>query len=355
MARDMNYNIGQLNFEHIVQPIAYQWENDTTQTDIQMLKLLQTAGMKLDYEKYVKRIERKKNLTLGQKLEMIRFRQELKLPYSIKALIDFKQEDIYGNIYWKDTVHYIYENDVLNTLTAFKILQADNSIKVNKHKVVNWLLQERKVDGWRNIYESSQLVEAIASGIDLTDTTALKPVLNFSGGLEEKAIAFPYQQKINTDETIMIHKTGTAPVYLTWYQRQWDTTDNNLGENFIINSAFEYKAKEVTKLKAGEAVQLKVKVKVIKSADFVMIDIPVPAGCSYENKSKGYYGNEVHREYYKDRVSIFCEKLPKGEYIYTVNLLPRYTGKYTVNPAKAELMYFPVFYGREKMKRIDIE
>lgn len=355
LARDMHYNIGQLNFERIVQPLVYQWENDTTIADIQSLKLLHTAGMKIDYEKYIRRIEQKKNLTLGQKLEMIHFRQLLKLPYNTKLLSTYKQEDVYGNIFWKDTVAYIYENDVLNTLTAFKILQADSMIKINKHKVINWLIQERKADGWRNIYESSQLIEAIASSIDLADTTALKPVLDFSGGLMEKVTTFPYKQKMNTNETITVHKTGAAPVYFTWYQKQLDTTDNDTGENFIVNTAFEYKTKEVSKLKAGEAIQLKVKVKVIKNSDFVMIDIPIPAGCSYENKSRGYYGNEVHREYYKDRVNIFCEKLPKGDYTYNINLLPRYTGNYTVNPAKAELMYFPVFYGREKMKRIDIE
>jgi hypothetical protein len=32
--------------------------------------------------------------------------------------------------------------------------------------------------------------------------------------------------------------------------------------------------------------------------------------------------------------------------------MPRYSGKYTLNPAKAEQMYFPVFYGREGMKKV---
>jgi TonB-dependent SusC/RagA subfamily outer membrane receptor len=354
MAVEMNYNVGQLNFEKMVQPIVYRWETDTTLTDVQSLKLLQTAGMKLDYEKYIKRIERKKGLTLGEKLEMIRFRQELKLPYSTKTLKDFMQEDIYGNIFWKDTVSYIYENDVLNTLTAFKIIQNDTTVKINKHKVVNWLLQERKVNGWRNIYESSQLIEAIASSIDLTDTNRLKPVLSFSGGLNEEVTTFPFQRKMNVAEAIQVRKTGAAPVYFTWYQRQWDTTNINLGRNFVIRSIFEYKSAEIEKLKAGEPTLLKVKVKVIKSSDFVMIDIPVPAGCSYQNKKGSYSNHEVHREYYRDHVSIFCQQLPKGEYTYTIELLPRYTGKYTLNPAKAELMYFPVFYGREKIKQIDI-
>lgn len=355
MARDMQYNIGQLNFERIVQPVVYKWERDTSLTDIQSLKLLQIADIKVDYEKYIRRIEHKKNLSLGQKLELIRFRQQLKLPYDAKPLTVFKQEDLFGNIFWKDTVQYIYENDVLNTLTAFKIIQADTAIKLNQHKVINWLIQQRKVSGWRNIYESAQIIEAIASAIDLTDTAGMKPVLSFSGGLVQQVNRFPFQQKLKTREAITVRKTGASPVYFTWYQRQWDTTNNDLGKDFIVSSAFGNKTLPADHLKAGEAVQLKVQVKVIKSAEFVMIDIPIPAGCSYNNKGRGYYGNEIHREYYKDRVSIFCQELPKGTYTYTVDLLPRYTGTYTLNPAKAELMYFPVFYGREKIRRVDIE
>jgi len=38
-----------------------------------------------------------------------------------------------------------------------------------------------------------------------------------------------------------------------------------------------------------------------------------------------------------------------------VSLLPRYRGSYHLNPAKAEMMYFPVFYSRESMKKIKIE
>jgi uncharacterized protein YfaS (alpha-2-macroglobulin family) len=74
----------------------------------------------------------------------------------------------------------------------------------------------------------------------------------------------------------------------------------------------------------------------------------------YESKPQPYGNNEVHREYFKDKVSIFCSYLKKGSYTFTIPLLPRYTGKFNLNPAKAELMYFPVFYGREGMKKVEI-
>jgi uncharacterized protein YfaS (alpha-2-macroglobulin family) len=63
----------------------------------------------------------------------------------------------------------------------------------------------------------------------------------------------------------------------------------------------------------------------------------------------------VHREHFKNKVSIFCSSLSKGTYEFRVSLLPRFGGVYTLNPAKAEMMYFPVFYGREGIKKVEIQ
>jgi len=63
----------------------------------------------------------------------------------------------------------------------------------------------------------------------------------------------------------------------------------------------------------------------------------------------------MHREYRKDKVILFIEKMGKGEYSYEIELEPRYSGSYSLNPAKAELMYFPVFYGRNNIKNLTIK
>jgi uncharacterized protein YfaS (alpha-2-macroglobulin family) len=97
-----------------------------------------------------------------------------------------------------------------------------------------------------------------------------------------------------------------------------------------------------------------------KNAEHVMIEVPIPAGCSYASKNMnfGYYANpgrEVYREYFKDRVVIFCEKLPVGIYQYKIELLPRYSGRYSLNPAKVEMMYFPVIHSNNDERRVMIE
>jgi hypothetical protein len=57
---------------------------------------------------------------------------------------------------------------------------------------------------------------------------------------------------------------------------------------------------------------------------------------------------------FKNKESIFSSSLRKGFYIFAVSLMPRYNGIYHLNPARAELMYFPTFFGREGMKEVSV-
>lgn len=95
-----------------------------------------------------------------------------------------------------------------------------------------------------------------------------------------------------------------------------------------------------------------IKVVVKADAEYVQLEIPIPAGCTYAEKRQDNY--KVHKEFLKNKVLLFVEKMNKGVYEYEVELEPRYSGVYHLNPAKAELMYFPVFYGRNEMKKINI-
>ncbi len=107
-------------------------------------------------------------------------------------------------------------------------------------------------------------------------------------------------------------------------------------------------------LRAGVPVKLVVEVEVQKAAEYVLIEIPIPAGCSYGEKRSRTPG-EVHREYFRHKTAIFCERLGIGTHRFEVELLPRYAGHFTLNPAKAELMYFPVFQANEKGRDLKVK
>lgn len=63
---------------------------------------------------------------------------------------------------------------------------------------------------------------------------------------------------------------------------------------------------------------------------------------------------ETHREYFKDRTVIFCENMTPGKYTFVISLLPRFTGKYIINPAQVSLMYVPVVNANTDMKIVRV-
>ena len=89
-------------------------------------------------------------------------------------------------------------------------------------------------------------------------------------------------------------------------------------------------------------------------AEYLMLEVPIPAGCSYAEHQAGGQG-EVHREQWRNLATLFFQRLGPGTYTYDIKLLPRFSGSYTLNPAKAELMYFPVFNGNNEMRKVVIE
>jgi hypothetical protein len=91
-----------------------------------------------------------------------------------------------------------------------------------------------------------------------------------------------------------------------------------------------------------------------KDAEFVMIEVPVPASCSYASKEINHRLEE-HREYFREQTSIFCKSLKAGSYQFEIALVPRFSGRYHLNPAKASLMYFPTFFGNNLVKKVAVE
>ena len=170
-------------------------------------------------------------------------------------------------------------------------------------------------------------------------------------------------QKTYTDNQVSIKKTGNAPIYMTAYQQFHNPEPKAKPDIFEVKTVFSQgkvggqglvNFQSLLNLKQNQSTILTTTVQVKQSADYVMIEIPIPAGCSYEVKSNGFSQYEVHREYFKNKVVIFCEELPVGEHTFEIKLETRFTGQFTVNAARVEQMYFPIFYGRNENKKVKI-
>lgn len=290
---------------------------------------------------------------LYEKLLLMQLKQKAGMPIDIKWLLNLKNETMFGNIYWGEAGWRFWDNSIQNTLLAYQILKANGGHTAELDAIQRYFLEQRKDGKWRNIYESSLILQTILPDLMASPGKKFQPaslVLNKT----ETVTTFPFD-KIVDATTLTINKKGDAPVYFTAYQQFNNPKPVKVDKDFSVVTSFEQNGSAVKKLKAGTVANLKVVVNVRADADYVMIEIPIPAGCSYENKMQNFWGIETHREYFKHKTTIFCSKLKKGNYTFNVQLMPRYSGNYILNPAKAEMMYFPVFYGREEMKRVPIK
>lgn len=344
-----------MNDRKIIDYLVYQLESYKGQDKITCLQLLFTLRAKVDYKKYITDIEKEfqaeKYPSAYNHFRILLLRQEAGMPVDVNELLKTAHKTLFGNLYWGGDSYRFFDNSVQVTLLAYRVFSNEGKHPDVLEKIRGYLLEQHHDGGWRNTYESSLILETILPDVLVSDKQIKAPQLKLSGALAATVDKFPYTATFNAAE-LSVAKTGTLPVYITGYQQYWNSRPEKVSKDFTVDSWFEHNNQKVTKLKGGERVQLKVKVTAHGDGDFVMVEIPVPAGCSYESKDQSWQNNEVHREYFKEKVSIFCRKLKEGAYTFTVDLMPRFSGEYTLNPAKAELMYFPVFYGREGIGKI---
>lgn len=322
---------------------------------VEMLMRLKVPG---DFSSYIKRLESYDAPRISHHFRLIRLKQQAKMPYDLKYLEQWRQTDLFGNSYWGDSryYHHIFYNEFMTTLLAYKILKEDGSHPDWVSGIVGYLLDARSKSGyWRNTYEAAQILEALYAELGGADGKIEQPKLQLSGALSGTVTEFPYTATATPGQSLSISKPGNYPVYVTAYQRRWEPKPKADGNNFRVKSRFHQSGSTEAILQKGKEVILNVRVEVEKAAEYVMVEIPIPAGCTYASKARGYSGSEIHREHYRHKVAIFANRLAPGTHNYQVKLMPKYSGHYSLNPAKAEMMYFPVFYGRETVKRIKIQ
>lgn len=342
--------------------LVYRLGGGNTLEELLELRLLEEMQAHADYKKYIESIEKNYyRRDLYQTLRLMEVKQAAGFDIRLDTLIPKRSYTALGSCYWGEDNQALFDNSVQITLLMYRLLLRAGGYDDLLKKVRNYLLEQRGTGHWRNTYESCLILETLLPGLEGPDQTITPPsiVLTASGepgkGGAIKVDSFPYQVRWPASEPLDLHKQGSLPVYFTAYQQYFNPSPEKVSRVFAVHSWFAGNERPVTTLKAGEPVTMQIEVEVKGDADYVMIEAPIPAGCTFLNKIQPYDNQEIHREYFKNKLSIFCGFLRKGKYLFRVSLLPRYTGVYRLNPAHAEMMYFPVIYGREGMRSVVIE
>ena len=279
------------------------------------------------------------------------------IPTDREALLARARTSFGGGLYWSDDTlsHRWYAPDddaIATTLAAYHLLRAMGDNAGELAAIRTWLCERRGEGSWVNTYLSSRIIEAILPDVLSADTARDSAAIEING---RRYDSFPVHLALDTSDPIEVVASGAAPLFVTFYQSGWEEQPQPRHEGFKVESQMTVDGKAVSQLEKGVATMLRVEVEIEADAPYAMIEIPIPAGCSYLSKNSRSNPNQIYRENFKDRAVIFCNRLPQGHHTFTVELLPRYTGRYRVNPAHARLMYYPTIFGRNAMTECRIE
>ncbi|MEM9820525.1 MAG: carboxypeptidase-like regulatory domain-containing protein, partial [Bacteroidota bacterium] len=352
-AKQMNYEVPALDKGLVY--LTNHLERYKGRQLLSALELLADVGQSLDYEKALQSIpDSLIQANLNVRLTMAKIRQQQQLPIDLEVILKERKQTIFGASYWGKKQYRWYDNDIQNTLLAYTIFKRAGRPDIYR-SIEHYLLQQRQRRCWRNTFETARIIATLLPAY-LEASKALTPNQNtlYIGQETINTKDFPFTRTLVGGANLRIKKTGRLPVYLTLYQERWNPEPQPVADHFVVQSWLKQEGQKTNDLKTGSIAQLRVEVEVKRKADYLQLEVPIPAACAYSNKrqSYAYRSGETYREYFKDRVAIYCRSLKPGTYTFRIDLEPRFTGTYTLNPAKMEEMYFPVFYGREGLKQV---
>ncbi|MBX3242388.1 MAG: carboxypeptidase-like regulatory domain-containing protein [Chitinophagaceae bacterium] len=320
---------------------------------ITALYTLSEMGHVMDYTAYLYKIPFD-SLTVHDQWQVINIKQRQQLDYQreMETIMKKRIETVLGGLHWGADNWYWESNEMATTVLAYKVLRQDKMYEKLTNRLIYYFLERRKPGRWRNTVESASICAAV-----LPDILKMQPAFQSPSGLTIQADQttvhekFPIEIKLDKTTPVTIDRTGGGLLYVTVWQKIFNPAPEAVTDNFVIHTQFRKSGTGLATLQAGEKAVMRVQVEALKDAEYVQIEVPIPAGCTYGAKPQTW---TEHREYLKEKMVLFVERMPKGKYSYEIELEPRYAGEYHLNPAKAELMYFPMFYGQNGMSRIEI-
>ena len=352
-ATENNYSVT-FNKDLLAKELTWELSKSRdNKTNLDILLLLKNLNVVYDYQSFLDSVYFNPDKNFNAYVKMQLLKQFQRIPISLDSILQYKQVTMLGNYYFSSPNFSMYDfvnGNSQTSLLIYKLLKNDSSNHSELlNKMRNYFFENKRVYTY-NTYESANLIETILPDLLTKGDKIAEASLLIDGDFKKQINTFPFDTTLTRLNKIQVTKTGSFPVYFTSYSRYWDINPKCKESDFKIESHF---SNNKLTLEAGKKEYFVVELDVKKDAKYLMIEIPIPAGCSYNSKNINFR-NESHREYFKDKVLIYCGSLKAGHYSFSIDLLPRFSGKYTLNPAKVELMYFPTFNANNELKRVII-
>lgn len=337
-------------------------EDMRAEDKIASLSLLSAAGVAANYKTTLDRIDTAA-LDYFSRFTTVKIKKEQSLPYRplLDSLMKRRTETVHG-IYWNTTDYYRdwYRDNIATDVLAYEIIRDDSIYGKYATQITDYLLFSRKNGMYMNTATAGIVLNTLIPEL-LKDTKNIEKreqtQLLISGSLHDSVTTFPraYELK-DRNPHFSFDKKGISPVYVSVVYNYFDLTPKAHDAIFNLQTVFLKNGKDtVQSLKQGEKIILRTTVNCSRESEYVMLEIPIPAGCvPVKNNERVHSYYESAREAYKDHTEIFCGLLKKGSYTFDVELEVRYKGSFTVNPARASMMYYPDQYGNTVTRKIEV-
>lgn len=309
--------------------------------------------------------------------------------------------------YWEgQKFKYRWQDDRVQTtamiLKAFVNVKNDSPLT---GKIVRWLLMQRQGTSWRNTQETAltvfSMVDYLKISKELDPDFSIKIYVNNEFKFEKKYTKDNIYDKDSVikikgtdlksgDNDVRIEKSGKGKLYFSSVTSYFDNTGKiDATENWFrvereyykLEQYESYSGDKITyrkkyfsgEVNSGDVIFVKLRVFTREeNLSYFMLEEPLPAGCEVV-KDDWAYNIEDEKEYtgytyywwrwwYADkevrdnRVTFFATYLYGSEFEFSYIMRAQIPGDYTVNPARAMLMYYPDINGNTtdiKMKITD--
>lgn len=334
--------------------------NMDSQNLIASLSTLSEAGYASDYRSHLHTIKFDKQ-TLYNQAAIVRIKKQQQLPYrrELDTVMSKANEGI-NELYWNGHSYDWYRDDLATTLLMYRTIYDDSIYGSKRDAIERYLLFKRTKGSYGNTAESGMVLTTLLP--QLLRNNNAKPgkrtEVYLSGSITDTISSFPTTVQLkDKNPVINVRKQGFSPAFVSVNYEYFNMQPKERLATFEVKTTYLKDGLPMQSvLRQGDKIVLRTTVTCKKDAEYVMIDIPIPAGCFHgDEKPSVRWGIESSRERFKDRTVIYCSKMPKGTYTFDVPLQARYKGSFNVNPASASMMYYPEEYGNENMQRVVVK
>jgi uncharacterized protein YfaS (alpha-2-macroglobulin family) len=259
-------------------------------------------------------------------------------------------------------------------------------------RMVRWLMSVRKNGRWNDTQENAWVLEALVDYYrryesetpDFTGTLAIAGntvvTQTFKGrSTEAKTTQVPIEKVTSGPAVFTRDGTGTLFYMMRLRYAANVLRHEPMDQGFHIERSYALQSggADATSFKAGDLINVTIRIHNTKERRYVAITDPIPAGtepvdawfattaaslaeAQYENQLSASWawwerGGFDHVERHDDRVDLFATRLSEGDHVYTYLVRATTAGTFIAAPTHAEEMYEPEVFGRTGTTVVEVK